>query len=53
MGTVTTDTFTVDRVRRVKTFIFEFDGAPTARYVRVVATNVHNALLLTDEVVVY
>lgn len=53
MATVVTDTSADDGGRRVKTFTFAFDGAPTARYVRVVATNVHNALLLTDELVVY
>ena len=52
-GTVSNDTETDTRFQEVKTFTFDFKGAPTARYVRVVATNVHNALLLTDEVVVY
>jgi len=52
-GTVVNDAVSGDGFREVKTFTFRFDGAPTARYVRLVATNVHNALLLTDEVVVY
>ncbi|MEC3878104.1 glycoside hydrolase family 20 protein [Parapedobacter sp. 10938] len=52
-GTVRTETPTTDMFREVKTYAFNFDAVQTARYVRVVATNARNALLLTDEVVVY
>ena len=53
-GTVANDTPTGEELfRKVKTYAVDFDTAQTARYVRIVATNVHNALLLTDEVVVY
>ncbi|WP_262244962.1 glycoside hydrolase family 20 protein [Parapedobacter soli] len=52
-GTVTNGAATDSGFREVKTFSIDFDVQQTARYVRVVATNVHNALLLTDEVVVY
>ncbi|HWK99895.1 MAG TPA: family 20 glycosylhydrolase [Parapedobacter sp.] len=51
--TMPNDTETANGFREVKTFSFHFKEVPTARYVRIVATNVHNALLLTDEVVVY
>lgn len=53
VGTMVVDLPPDHRFREIKTFTFEFEGMPTARYVRVVATNVHKALLLTDEVVVY
>ena len=52
-GTVVTDMLPSEKFSHVKTYIFNFDATQTARYVRIVATNVHNALLLTDEVVVY
>lgn len=52
-GTVVNHAAGGNRFREVKTFTFEFDAAQTTRYVRIVATNAHNALLLTDEVVIY
>ncbi len=52
-GTEVNDIPLGEKFRKVKTYTFDFDTAQTARYVRVVATNVQNALLLTDEVVVY
>lgn len=42
-----------DPTLQFKTFEVEFDAGQTARYVRVVATNVNNAFLFTDEIVVY
>ncbi len=36
-----------------KTFDVTFDSGQAARYVRVVATNVNNAFLFTDEIVIY
>ncbi|MFC3200047.1 family 20 glycosylhydrolase [Parapedobacter deserti] len=53
VGTVRDDGPSDSSIRKVKTFQLDFDTVHTARYVRVVATNVQNALLLTDEVVVY
>ncbi len=52
-GTLITGGAPTDPSRRVETYAFNFDAVQTARYVRVVATNAQNALLLTDEVVVY
>jgi len=40
-------------IREIKTFTFTLDSGQTARYVRLVATNIKSGLLLTDEVVVY
>ena len=42
-----------DSSLQFKTFEVEFDTGQTARYVRVVATNVNKAFLFTDEIVVY
>ncbi|MGV3764074.1 glycoside hydrolase family 20 protein [Parapedobacter sp.] len=52
-GTFSTEASATDTFREIKTYAFNFEGAQTARYVRVVATNTQNALLFTDEVVVY
>jgi len=40
-------------IREIRTFAFTLDSGQTARYVRLVATNIKSGLLLTDEVVVY
>lgn len=53
VGSLTNDLPPEEKFRKVKTYTFDFDTTQTARYVRVVATNIQNALLLTDEVVVY
>ncbi|MFC7524846.1 family 20 glycosylhydrolase [Parapedobacter sp. GCM10030251] len=42
-----------ERFPVTKTFEFNFEVPQTARYLRIVATNVQHELLLTDEVVVY
>lgn len=52
-GTVANDVLPQERLRLVKTFEFHFDTPQTARYVRVVASNVEHEFLLIDEVVVY
>ena len=53
VGTVSTAAPPTDNFRKTETYTFSFKDVQTARYVRVVAANVRNALLLTDEVVVY
>ena len=53
VGTVLTGERPADHFRNTKTYAFSFDAVQTARYVRLVATNDKNALMLTDEVVVY
>src|SRR5690606_27739804 len=53
VGTVLTGELSPDNFRKTKTYTFSFEAVQTARYVRLVATNVRNALMLTDEVVVY
>ncbi|MGK6352019.1 glycoside hydrolase family 20 protein [Parapedobacter sp. DT-150] len=52
-GTVINDVSPQERFPIAKTYEVKFDTTQTARYVRIVANNVQNALLLTDEVVVY
>lgn len=52
-GVLTNDVSPEEKFSTVKTYTFDFDTTQTARYVRIVATNAQNALLLTDEVVVY
>ncbi len=52
-GTILTEISAIGNVRKTETYTFNFGAVQTARYVRVVATNAQNAMLLTDEVVVY
>ncbi|GGC32004.1 beta-N-acetylhexosaminidase [Parapedobacter defluvii] len=52
-GTLVNDISPEERFPVSKTFEFQFDSPQTARYLRIVATNVQHELLLTDEVVVY
>ncbi|SKB26079.1 hexosaminidase [Parapedobacter luteus] len=52
-GTLVNGASPQEKFRQVRTFELKFDTAQTARYLRIVATNVRNALLLADEVVVY
>lgn len=52
-GTTVNPDDAVTRSWEVRNFSFTFDTPQTARYVRIVATNVKQALLLTDEVVIY
>lgn len=52
-GTLFNDISPKERFRVTKTFEIHFDTPQTARYLRIVATNVQHELLLTDEVVVY
>ncbi|WP_257666478.1 glycoside hydrolase family 20 protein [Parapedobacter tibetensis] len=52
-GIVVNDISKDDPSLQFKTFELEFDAGQTARYVRVVATNVNQAFLFTDEIVIY
>ncbi len=52
-GTIDTDTCDDGKYQRIEAYTFRFDEPQAARYLRIVATNARQALLLADEIVVY